>query len=121
MINWSDIWLLKFNKEKCKLLTVNSSIDRSYYIHTNNVSHKLETVTSEKDIGVTFDSKLEFDLHINEKINKANSLCAMIRRTYKFLNYKMVLPLYKALVRSHLEYGTSVWSPYKIKYIVALE
>ena len=108
ILNWSDIWLLKSNKEKCKLLTMNSSINRSYFIHTNNLSHKLGAVTRENDISVTFDSKLEFDLHINEKINKANSLCATIRRTYKFLNYKMFLPLYKALVRSHLEYGNSV-------------
>ena len=50
-----------------------------------NIGHKLETVTSKKDIGVTFYLKLEFDLHINEKINKANGLCAMIRRTYKFI------------------------------------
>ena len=56
MINWSDIWFRKFNKEKCKLLTVKSLIDRSYYIHINNASRKQETVTSEKDIGVIFDS-----------------------------------------------------------------
>ena len=66
MINSGDIRLLKFNKEKCKLLTVNSSMDRNYYIYSNTMSRKLESVTSEKDIGVTFDSKLEFDLHINE-------------------------------------------------------
>ena len=45
----------------------------------------------------------------------------MIRRTYKILNYKMFLPLYKALVRSHFEYGNCVWSPYKVKYKDALE
>ena len=28
---------------------------------------------------------------------------------------------YEALVRSHLEYGNSVWSPYKMKYIDAIE
>ena len=33
----------------------------------------------------------------------------------------MYLSRYKALVRSHLEYGNSGWSPYKIKYIDALE
>ena len=43
-------------------------MDRNYHIHTNIMSLNLESVTSEKDIGVTFNSKLEFDLHINEKI-----------------------------------------------------
>ena len=121
IMKWSDKWLLRFNKEKCKLLSVNGSISRNYYINTSDASYKLDIVSSEKDIGVTFDSSLEFDQHISEKINKANSLCAMIRRSYKFLNCKMFLPSYKALVRSHLEYGNSVWSPYKMKYIDAIE
>ena len=34
---------------------------------------------------------------------------------------KAFIPLYKALVRSHLEYGNSVRCPYKIKYIDAME
>ena len=34
---------------------------------------------------------------------------------------KMFIPLYKALVRSHLEYGNSVWCPYKMKYIDSIE
>ena len=74
-------------------------MDRNYDIHTNTMSHKLESVTSKEDIGVIFESKLEFDLHINEKINKTNSLCGMIRWSYKFLNYQIFLPLYKTLVR----------------------
>ena len=45
----------------------------------------------------------------------------MIRRSYRFLNAKAFLPLYKALVRSHLEYGNSVWCPYKMKYIDSIE
>ena len=51
MINSGDIRLLKFNKEKCKLLTVNSSMDRNYYIHSNTMSYKLKSVISEQDIG----------------------------------------------------------------------
>ena len=45
----------------------------------------------------------------------------MIRRSYRFLSVKAFISLYKALVRSHLEYVNSVWCPYKIKYIDAIE
>ena len=64
MISWSDIWLHKFNNEKCKLLTVNSSIDISYFIHINTVCYKQDTVNNENNIDVTLDSKLRFDLYI---------------------------------------------------------
>ena len=36
-------------------------------------------------------------------------------------NYKVFLHLYKALVRSILEYGNAVWSPHKMKHIELLE
>ena len=45
----------------------------------------------------------------------------MCKDTYKFLNMKTVIPMYKALVRSHLEYGNSVWFLYKMKYIDSIE
>ena len=43
------------------------SISRNYYIKTSDASYKLKTDSSEKDIGMTFDSSLEFDQHISEK------------------------------------------------------
>ena len=82
---------------------------------------KLEHVEKEKDIGVTIDSKLSFEQHMNEKINKANSTMGLIRRTFTCLDEEIFSLLYKALVRPHLEYANAIWSPYKIKDITALE
>ena len=46
---------------------------------------------------------------------------AVIRRSFTTLNQHNFVPLYKALVRSHLDYAISIWSHYKQKYIDAIE
>ena len=38
-----------------------------------------------------------------------------------FLDEKIFVPLYKALVRSHFDYTMAVWSPHLAKYINAIE
>ena len=49
------------------------------------------------------------------KINKANSIMGIIRRSFRHLDSDIFSKLYKALVRPHLEYGISVWSPHLLK------
>ena len=121
---WSNTWLLKFHPDKCKRMTIgkpNEFTDIIYTLDKNRTIHNLENVEQEKDIGVIIDSNLEFDKHINAKINKANSMFSIIRRSFQFLNHQPFTPLYKSLVRSHLDYASSVWNPYKQKHIEAIE
>ncbi|XP_069105880.1 uncharacterized protein [Argopecten irradians] len=75
----------------------------------------------EKDIGVTIDNELTFDNHISEKVNKANQIFGLLRRTFNFMNSKSFIPLYKSLVRTQLDYASSVWAPFKVKDIDRLE
>jgi hypothetical protein len=45
----------------------------------------MEETIAEKDVGVTIDNKLSFDKHITEKVDKANSIIGVIRRTFEYL------------------------------------
>ena len=65
MTQWMDIWLLRLNIGKCKAV----SYGRRPEICTNyNISGEIiEKIESIKDLGVTFDNKLKFDDHINNK------------------------------------------------------
>ena len=65
----------------------------------------------EKDLGINIDNKLKFSKHIEIQVNKANKILGLIRRSYQFLDCKSLKQLFVALVRPHLEYGNSVWSP----------
>ena len=74
-----------------------------------------------KDVGVAIDNNLNFELHIQTQINKANQIAGLMRRSFIYMDYKTFMLLFKALVRPHLEYASSVWSPYKKKDIEAIE
>ena len=115
---WSQIWLIGFNSDKCKHMHIGN---RDYVFTYDLNGVPLDYTEVEKDIGVHIDDKLSFDSHIAKKCKKANSMFALIRRTFKFLDMDMFLPLYKAIVRSHLDSCSSVWSPYEIKHINAIE
>ena len=111
-------WLLKFHPEKCKHVRIGKkSIEANYTLQGEEVPK----TTTEKDIGVTIDERLDFEEHISIKVKKANSTFAIIRRSFNFLNEETFLPLYKSLVRTHLEYANTVWAPYKLKDIEKLE
>ena len=58
----------------------------------------------EKHLGLIFDSRLSFEKHINEKIMKSKKNVLILKHLSKFLPLKTLDQMYKALVRSHLDY-----------------
>ena len=108
-------WLLKFNITKCKVVSYGHHIDflHDYYLQSDGSFSVLEHLDSIKDLGETFDSKLKFDHNINEKVINFYSVLGLIYRNFKYMSPATCVMLYKTLVRSHMEYANSVWSPYR--------
>ena len=121
MSTWSSVWQLKFNESKCKHLKIGQISNTSYTIQTGEQPSTIEISEKEKDLGVTIDKNLNFQEHIYTQIAKANRILVVIRRTFKNLDKEMFLPLYKSLVRPHLEYASNVWYVIFKKEAVALE
>lgn len=72
----------------------------------------LTEVTNIKDLGVTVDSSLSFRPHIDNIVKKASQISGFVSRQIKvFKDPKVVIPVYNSLVRSVLEYNSTVWSP----------
>ena len=109
---WSAKWLLLFHPGKCKVLTLGDTEKLvrpragRYELHETILEHEFE----EKDLGVIIDNHMKFDVHIEEKIKKANTMLGMIQRSFSYLNKQVFLPLYKALVRHYVESGAILWS-----------
>ena len=122
MQEWTEKWNLYFNVSKCKVMHIGKKNPMtSYFMKIENEKQKIETCSEEKDLGITFDSNLNFDVHINNITKKANQMLGVIRRTFTFMSKNIFSRLYKALVRSHLEYGNVVWSPYLKRQSLQIE
>ena len=118
---WTKIWLLRFNADKCHVLTM-GKFENIRHTHRYRIGGKeLEHVFEEKDLGVIVDADLSFEDHITAKVKKANQIMGLIRRSFAYLDEKSFVKLYTALVRPHLEYAQSVWSPHLKKFTDLIE
>ena len=66
-----------------------------------------------KDLGVYFDSKMTFNVHIEKTVQSAYAtLGFIIRNSDSFQQISTLNSLYFAYVRSKMEYCSVVWAPY---------
>ena len=111
LLEWTKIWHIDFNEDKCKSMTLNSkNLSSEYSINDKCISK----VNSGCDLGIIFDKNIKFSDHVTLKVKKANSLLALIRKSFKNLDKKSWTTIYKTLIRPHLEYGNAVWCPVTI-------
>ena len=119
--NWSDIWDMKFNLKKCKHLCITKKrnpIMTTYQLGSNQISLCAE----EKDLGIIITHNLAWRDHILSKVNTANRMLFLIKRTCgKLPHSKVFLSLYSHLVRPHLEYACEVWSPHQAYLVDIIE
>lgn len=112
---------LYLSLSKCKSITFTKKIYNIDFVYSL-CGTPLEKVSLIRDLGLLMDSKLHFDVHVNHIINKAFMMYGFVMRIcVPFKRPESYLHLYRSLIRSQLEYATSVWNPYYAKYHDQLE
>lgn len=119
--NWCEFNCLNYNVEKCKIMSFcrnNQPIENSYELKDTI----LERVDNFIDLGIVFDSKINFIRHIDVIVGKANCRLGVIKRWSKEFNDPFnTKTLYVSLVRSILEFGCQVWNPHYECHINKIE
>ena len=98
---WVSI-LIQANKPRESFSVVNQrSTHPSLVFNNNNVSQ----TCSQKHLGVILDFKLTFEEHLNNVLANFNKAVGFLRKLRNLLPRATLITVYKAFIRSHLDYG----------------
>jgi len=106
--SWAERKQLRLNKGKWKVL----------HLGRNNLMHQyrlgvelLESSSVERDLGELVDDRLTMSQECALAAKRANGILGCIKRSVTSRSREVLLPLYTALVRPHLEYCVQCWAP----------
>ncbi|CAM4624675.1 unnamed protein product, partial [Caretta caretta] len=116
--DWAKRNLMRFNKDKCRVL----HFGRKNPMHCYRLGTEwLGSSSAEKDLWIMVDKKLDMSHQCALIATKTNSILGCISGSIASRLRDVIIPLYSALVRPHLEYCVQFWVPHYKKDVEKLE
>ncbi|KAL9978894.1 hypothetical protein ACROYT_G016477 [Oculina patagonica] len=111
---WSDNNKMILNEKKTKtMLATGKWLEKRMghqQLQVKLNATELDQVNSQKLLGVTIDSKLSFDEHIDDLCRKVSQRIAVLKRIKKFLPFQQRIAYYNAMIKQDMLYASVVWS-----------
>uniref|UniRef100_A0A8B9ISR9 Reverse transcriptase domain-containing protein n=1 Tax=Amazona collaria TaxID=241587 RepID=A0A8B9ISR9_9PSIT len=114
LVRWADANLMKFNHAKCKVLHLGRSNPRHSY---RLGREEIQSIAAE----LLVHEKMNMSRQCALAAQKANHILGCIKRNVTSRSREVILPLYSALLRPHLEYWVQFWCSQHKKDMELLE
>ena len=107
---WASKWNVLFGAAKCKSITISNLEDAAGNHPELNF---MDTILSEVDevelLGITIRKKLSWNHILKNMATNAGKRLGLLRKVAPYINPEQRATIYKSMVRSRMEYASTVW------------
>jgi hypothetical protein len=109
MSKWAEQWLVRFNSKKTKTMLI--SLKKDVVVHPPLLMDGsiINDVNEHKHLGITLQSDLNWQAHINSICKKANKRIDILSCLKYRLDRRSLETIYISYIRPILEYGSNIW------------
>ena len=129
-IDWSTTNKMVLNEDKFELLTHSLTktnplkelpFSNQFFEYSTESGTEIPPSDLVQDLGINITTNLNWSTHINLISSKARQLISWVLSVFKNRSEQTMMRLYKALIRSRIEFCSPLWHPSKIEDIKTLE
>jgi len=109
---WGSRWKVLFAPEKCKAMTISKKRPQDQAMSTSSLylgGTELQECPELDLLGVTVQSNLSFESHLNRVTTNAGKRVNVFRQVAPYLDSRGKATVYKAHIRSVMEYAPLSW------------
>ena len=118
---WTELWGMRFNPKKCYIMHVRRAESSKMPYFYELCDTVLLSVTESKYLGIRLSEDLGWGVQVDAACKKANTKLHLIQRNLKSAPKRSRELAFQGLVRSGLDYCSTVWDPHHKRDIKRLE
>ena len=110
--NWAIQWKMNFTHDPSKQaqeVIFSRKLQKTNHNQVYFNHNSVKQVLSQKHLGMYFDTKLNFQEHLNNVLSKVNKVIGLLRELRTFLPRQSLATVSKAFIRPHLDYGDIIY------------
>ena len=115
-VEWSHIWLMPFNIDKCKVMQIGRTTKRSNYrctmTHEKEIRKEIEVTRVERNLGIQVSQDLKERNQVDTAATMANKALCRLKKCFRSRSLPVWRILYLEYIRPHLKYAVQAWAPH---------